>query len=236
MDYSKFKVLSFDCYGTLIDWETGILHTLRPWLSDNGCELNDDLVLEAFAKAESDAEREQPALPYPDILRDVVDRLAPMLEVPATPAQRETLATSVANWPAFADSPGALAELAGRYQLAILSNVDNQSFAGSNARLGVSFDLVLTAEDIGSYKPDLANFHALLAALAERGIERHELLHVAQSLHHDIEPARQLDLACVWIDRRGPGDSYGATMPPRGEVSADATFRSMAAFASATRA
>jgi len=231
MDVSAYKALSFDCYGTLIDWETGLLDALRPWLSRVGYTRGDDETLEAYARAESAVELDHPDWLYPNVLREVVDRLCADLGVSATDDDRDHLANSVGDWPAFADSPAALARLGDRFQLAILSNVDRASFARSNARLRVDFDLVATAEDIGSYKPNLANFEYLFEKLAARGIERHELLHVAQSLHHDIEPARQLGLSCVWIDRRSAAESFGATMAPTQDVAADATFPSMAAFA-----
>src|SRR6202040_32847 len=116
---------------------------------------------------------------------------------------RDRLATSVADWPAFPDSPGALAALSSRYKLIILSNVDRRSFAGSNARLGVTFDAIVTAEDVGSYKPSLRNFEALLQTVRRLGVGDGRLLHVAQSLFHDHVPAQSLGLRTAWIDRRG---------------------------------
>jgi len=236
MDFNSYKALSFDCYGTLIDWEAGILDALRPWLSRVGCSLEQDRLLEAFARCESAIEQEHPDWLYPDVLREVVDRLSRELELPADPADRDRLAASVGDWPAFSDSKAALAALGSRFELLILSNVDQASFARSNARLDVTFELIITAQDVGSYKPDLANFQQLLEACARRGIEPDQLLHVAQSLHHDIEPARELGLSCVWIDRRGRAAGHGATMPPKGDVRADATFASLREFAEASLA
>jgi 2-haloalkanoic acid dehalogenase type II len=235
MRFEDVRILTFDCYGTLIDWETGILAALRPWLSRVGAQLSDDAALEVFGRAESAAELADPAALYPDILRASIERMSAELNADTTQAERDAFASSVGDWPAFADSQKALADLKTRFELGILSNIDRASFALSNARLGVEFDVICTAEDIGSYKPNLANFRYLFDRLAERGIERNEILHVAQSLHHDIEPARELGLASVWIDRRHAKHGFGATLPPTADVAADLVFPSLEAFAAATR-
>ena len=139
---------------------------------------------------------------------------------------------SVGRWPAFADSAEALARLHRRFRLVILSNVDRASFAASNHHLGVEFDLVLTAEDVGAYKPSPRSFPALLEGISSIGVSRDELLHVAQSLYHDHEPARAVGLPSVWIDRRHDREGFGATPAPRADdVAPDWTFPSMAAFA-----
>jgi 2-haloalkanoic acid dehalogenase type II len=234
MDLADYRILTFDCYGTLIDWETGILAALRPWLSRTGSSASDDDVLQAYARAESAAERAQPGALYPDILRAAVDAVAAELGHAIREDERDAFAASVGDWPAFPDSATALADLKTRYQLAILSNVDRASFARTNARLGVEFDAVMTAQDIGSYKPDLANFRYMFDILTRRGIERGQILHVAQSLHHDIAPARELGLSCVWIDRRRDRPGAGATPPS--DVTADVSFASLAEFARATAA
>jgi 2-haloacid dehalogenase len=159
--------------------------------------------------------------------------LGASLGVEVTAEQSARLATSVADWPAFPDSPGALAELSSRYKLVILSNVDRRSFAGSNARLGVRFDAVITAEDVGSYKPSLRNFEVLVETVRAMGVAEGRLLHAAQSLFHDHVPARSLGLPTAWIDRRGERAGWGATPPPDVVVTPDWTFPSMAAFAAA---
>jgi 2-haloalkanoic acid dehalogenase type II len=143
------------------------------------------------------------------------------------------MAASVPAWPAFPDSPAALNALAQRYQLIILSNVDRASFAASNRRLQVTFTSVLTAEDIGSYKPSARNFDALLAEADRLGIKRGRLLHVAQSLFHDHGPAKQAGLPTVWINRRHDRPGWGATPRPAGGVTPDWEFPSMAAFTDA---
>ena len=140
------------------------------------------------------------------------------------------------RWPAFPDSGEALGRLKRRFALIILSNVDRVSFAGSNTRLGVDFDLVITADDVGSYKPDARNFAALFGGLASVGVERSELVHVAQSLYHDHEPANAVGLASVWIDRRHHLEGHGATPPPTGGATYGWRFTSLAAFADAVLA
>jgi 2-haloacid dehalogenase len=233
MKLSDFEALSFDCYGTLIDWEAGISAVLVPWAREHGLDLAGEALLERYASAEALEEVRTPAARYPEILGAAMRRLGGGLGIDVSAAESERLATSVPAWPAFPDSPGALAALAARYKLVILSNVDRRSFAGSNARLGVTFDAIVTAEDVGSYKPSPRNFEALLKAVRGLGVEDGRLLHVAQSLFHDHVPARSLGLPTAWIDRRGQRTGWGATPPPEIPVKPDWTFPSMAAFAGA---
>jgi 2-haloacid dehalogenase len=228
---ADFDALSFDCYGTLIDWETGILAVLSPWADARGLTETDDRLLELFAAAESKAEADHPTMRYPDILRLVMVELGAKLGVDSGEAHAERLATSVPDWPAFADAHDALTMLASKYRLIVLSNVDRASFEGSRLRLGVPFAAVVTAEDVGSYKPAAANFDVLLATVAELGIAPERLLHVAQSLFHDHVPAQTAGLATVWIDRRRGRQGWGATPPPPTDVRPDWVFESMAEFA-----
>jgi 2-haloalkanoic acid dehalogenase type II len=169
---------------------------------------------------------------YSGLLTAVHGRLAAEWGVPADAAADARFGASVPEWPAFPDSAEALAYLKTHYKLVILSNVDRVSFAGSNKRLGVEFDAVYTAQDIGSYKPDLRNFHYLLEHLAAMGIAKGKILHTAQSLYHDHAPAQQMGLARAWIDRRGD-TGWGATKPPPAGVTWDFRFGSLAAFAAA---
>jgi 2-haloalkanoic acid dehalogenase type II len=228
--------LSFDVYGTLIDWETGIATALRPWVERHGLGVPDETLVGMFGAVETGVEREQPATRYPEILAEVHRRISSRLGVEVDEDAAAAFGASVGDWPAFPDSAAALARLAERYRLIVLSNVDRASFARSAERLGVAFDLVLTAEDIGSYKPDPANFTALIEAAADIGIERIRLLHVAESLYHDHEPAAAFGLDSVWIHRRHDRDGHGATHPPSGEVTPTWRFESMAAFADAALA
>src|SRR5262245_502614 len=167
MKLSDFRVLSFDCYGTLIDWESGIYAALEPLVRKAGPRLSRDSVLETFARHESALEAERPAMIYSELLAMVHHRLAAEWGVKADAEADRRFGFSVPDWPAFADSPSALRYLKQHYKLAILSNVDRDSFKETNQRLGVTFDAVYTAQDIGSYKPDLANFRFMLDRLAE---------------------------------------------------------------------
>jgi 2-haloacid dehalogenase len=228
-----FGALSFDCYGTLIDWETGIAAVLGPWARARGLDLSDEALLTAYSGHEARAEAEHPGERYPAILARSFRDLGRELGADVSDEDAERLARSVPDWPPFADSRDALTALAGRYQLIILSNVDRESFAASNRRLGVTFTSVLTAEDIGSYKPAPRNFDALLAEAARLGVRPGGLLHVAQSLFHDHVPARQAGLPTVWINRRHDRPGWGATPAPAADVTPDWEYPTMEAFAAA---
>jgi 2-haloacid dehalogenase len=230
---TDFEALSFDCYGTLIDWEAGIAAVLRRWADAHGLALTDEELLTAYSTHEAQAEVEHPTDVYPQILARSIRSLGAELGVPVSDEEADALAVSVPDWPAFPDSPEALERLARRYKLIILSNVDRDSFAGSNRRLGVTFTSILTAQDIGSYKPSPRNFDALDAEIARLGISKGKLLHVAQSLFHDHVPAKAAGLPTVWINRRHDNPGWGATPAPPDDVTPDWTFASMAAFADA---
>jgi 2-haloacid dehalogenase len=233
---SEFEAVSFDCYGTLIDWEAGLAAVLGPWARSRGLTLDDEALLAAYARHESQAESRQPAALYPDVLASSFTALGRELGADVTADDARRLARSVPDWPAFDDSPAALAALGRRFKLIILSNVDRRSFAGSNPRLGVTFDSVLTAEDIGSYKPSAQNFDALLAEARRLGVADGKLLHAAQSLFHDHVPAKRAGLATAWINRRHDRAGWGATPEPAAGVTPDWEFPSMAAFAAAVEA
>ena len=227
MKISDYKALTFDCYGTLIDWETGIADELRIWAFENGVEASRDELLEAFGTHEYRIEQADPAMVYPEILKNV--HLA--MQADYTKTWDEVTATgfgrSVPRWPAFWDTADALRYLKGHYKLVILSNVDRVSFAARNKRLGVHFDAIVTAQDVGSYKPDPRNFAAVIAACAELGVGKDEILHTAQSVTHDIVPGRAAGLATCWIDRRHDKPGWGATKPPEGENKPDFTCNTM---------
>jgi 2-haloacid dehalogenase len=209
VDFSRKAVFTFDCYGTLIDWEAGILAVVQPVLRAHGLEVADEQVLETYAALESAAEA-GPYRPYGDILVDVMRGLGEQFGFVASATEARALAASVGDWPAFADSAGALAALQRRYKLAIVSNVDDDLFAASQRRLGVTFDWIVTAQQARSYKPSLNNFHV---ALDRIGLPHDQVLHVAQSLFHDHVPARHLGLDTVWVNRRGDKRGSGATPP-----------------------
>jgi 2-haloacid dehalogenase len=236
MKLTDYSVLTFDCYGTLIDWETGIYAALQPLLAKAATPPAKDAALESFARHESAQESETPRMLYSDLLAAVHRRLADQWGLAAGDADHTRFGASVSDWPAFPDSTEALAYLKQHYKLVILSNVDRASFAASNARLGVTFDAIYTAQDIGSYKPDLANFRYMLAHLAELGFAKSDILHTAQSLFHDHAPAKATGLASAWIDRRHATGGFGATMAPPEGASYDIRFDSMAAMVAAHRA
>jgi 2-haloalkanoic acid dehalogenase type II len=231
--FTDFEALSFDCYGTLIDWEAGIAAVLGPWATRCGLDLDQEQLLEAYAAAEADAELEHPGELYRDILARSFRSVGDALGARVGEEDAAALAGSVPDWPAFEDSHDALIVLGERFKLIILSNVDRVSFAGSQVRLGVDFASVLTAEEIGSYKPSARNFDALVAEAERLGIRHGRLLHVAQSLFHDHVPAKRAGLPTVWINRRHKRTGWGATPAPLAEVAPEWEFPSMAAFAAA---
>jgi putative hydrolase of the HAD superfamily len=232
-DLTRFKALSFDCYGTLIDWEAGLVAVLSPWAREEGLDLTDEDLLLAYADKEAAVERETPSMLYPDVLAASFRRTGDQLGRPVSDVWAQRLGDSVPEWPAFPDSAEALGRLATRYRLIILSNVHRAGFAGSNERLRGDFAAVITAEDVGAYKPAENHFRALDATLAELGVHRTELLHVAQSLFHDHVAARREGLPSVWINRRHARPGRGATPEPSAEYTYNLEFPSMAAFADA---
>lgn len=238
MKLKDFKVLTFDCYGTLIDWETGIYNGLRPLIEKAGYAGHSrDQILEVYAKHEADQEIRTPALAYSVLLGVVYRRLANEWNIGVTDEEANIFGASVPDWPEFPDSVEALRYLKQHFKLVILSNVDRLSFRGSNARLGVEFDAIYSAQDIGSYKPAPRNFEYMLGRLkADFGLEKTDVLHTAQSLFHDHAPANGFGLASAWIDRRHADRGWGATMPPPGTPKFDFRFESMAALAEAHKA
>jgi len=231
-----YEVVSFDCYGTLIDWESGIWTALQPLLLANNEPVSRPDVLGEFGRIEAAQEARTPSLLYSDLLAGVHKDLATSLGLESTDDMDRVFGASVPEWPAFADSAAALAFLSGQYRLVILSNVDRVSFAGSNQRLKVTFDAVYTAEDIGSYKPDPENFDYLLRHLEDDfGVVADSVIHVAQSLFHDHAPAKAAGLDTVWIDRQrlSVGGEWGATSPIEDPPQPDHVFFSMADLARA---
>jgi 2-haloacid dehalogenase len=233
MKLTDFKALTFDCYGTLIDWESGMVEALTPLTDKVGKELTRNEILEAHARHESSQQLQTPTKVYRDLLPIVYRRLAEESGVSVGWSECVAYGRSVRNWPAFTDSAGALQYLKRHYKLVILSNVDNESFAGSNQKLQIDFDAVYTAEDVGSYKPSDRNFEYMLAKLETLGIGKHEILHTAESMFHDHGPANKHGLASCWIYRRYDQKGFGATMNPGDMPKCDFRFNSMADLAKA---
>jgi 2-haloacid dehalogenase len=236
MRLTDFRALTFDCYGTLIDWESGLLTALAPLRARAAKRLEDEAALAAFAEYESRQQEVTPDMLYSDLLTLVHRQLTARWGAVPDDEADQRFGASVGDWPAFPDSGPALRYLKQHYLLVILSNVDRASFARSNVRLGVEFDAVLTAQQIGSYKPDPRNFAFLLDRLGEFGLPRERILHTAQSLFHDHVPAQAAGLRTAWIDRRAGRQGSGATAPVDGEVRYDFRFESLGAMAEAHRA
>jgi putative hydrolase of the HAD superfamily len=236
VEISNFEAISFDCYGTLIDWETGLAAVLGPWARSRRLELDDQVLLAAYGRHEAREENAYPRALYPDIVARTFRALGQELEAEVTEEDAQRLARSVPEWPPFGDSAEALAALGERFKLIILSNVDRESFAGSARQLGTRFDAVLTAQDVGCYKPSRRNFDALLAQAKRMGVGEGRLVHAAQSLFHDHIPAKRAGLPTVWINRHKGRPGWGATPEPTATVVPDWEFPSMAAFAATAMA
>src|SRR5258708_39356526 len=170
LDLTRFKALSFDCYGTLIDWEAGIGAVLAPWARERGLDLSDEELLLAFADNEAAVERETPAALYPEVLAAAFRRTGAGLHRPVSDEWAKRLGASVPDWPAFPDSADALARPARHYQLLILSNIHRDGFAASNQRLRGDFAAIITAEDVSAYKPPANHLPALDNTLPGLGV------------------------------------------------------------------
>jgi 2-haloacid dehalogenase len=229
VDFAAYDVLTFDCYGTLIDWETGLLAALREALPGS-VDVGDDALLERYARHEAEAER-PPYRSYRAVLAAGVRGAADDLRLDVGDDAVARFAESVLEWPAFPDSAEALGRLQERFRLGVITNCDADLFAASSERLRADFDWVITADAARAYKPALTGFELAFTTIP---VSRERILHVAQSLFHDHVPAKQLGLTTVWIDRRHDRPGSGATPPAR--ATPDATFPSMQAFADAVSA
>ena len=212
---TDYEVLTFDCYGTMIDWESGIWDAIQPViLANNLQDMTREITLRAFAKIETAQELNTPDMLYSDLLSHVHRDLAKEFKMNSNATLDRDFGLSVSHWPAFPDSADALRKLKKHFKLVILSNVHRDGFAASNRKLGVDFDAIYTAQDIGSYKPNKANFDYMLSSLKSNlDVEKDKILHTAQSLHHDHVPATLVGLDKAWIDRQNlsNSDNWGAT-------------------------
>ena len=232
LPFDRFKALTFDCYGTLIDWESGILGALRPVLAGHRITCPDEDLLAIYAEAEASAESEEYA-PYREVLRRVMRSIGGRLRFAATVAEEECLAASIADWLPFPDTVAALRALQERYRLAIVSNIDDDLFRASAVRLEVPFDAVITAQMVRGYKPGEGHFKRALEVL---DLAPGEILHVAQSLFHDVVPARRLGMSTVWVNRRHGREGSGATPPAEATPDLEVPdLRSLARLAASSR-
>jgi 2-haloacid dehalogenase len=213
LDFTRFQVLTFDCYGTMIDWETGIFSALRPILAAHNKSISDSALLQLYSELEAAAEQGK-YLHYRDVLQSVVRGFGERLGFSPTTAEVRSLPESLANWQPFSDTVEALRKLKSRHQLAVISNVDDDLFAATAPKLGVAFDQVITAQQAGCYKPCMRIF-----TLAEKriGVSRDQWLHVGQSIYHDVIPVQSLGLATVWVNRSSPRPGAGAAKAAAGK-------------------
>jgi len=209
LDFDEFKVLTFDCYGTLIDWETGIIEVLRPVLSKHAITISDEEILELYAEFESLIENKE-YVNYRIILKAVMKEISNRFGFAPALTALDVLSESIRNWKPFPDTIEALRAFRKKYNLAIISNIDDDLFSYTAEQLEVPFDWVITAEQAKSYKPSLNNFYY---AFQKIDVHPNKILHVAQSIHHDIIPAQKLGLKTVWVNRRSGKKGFGAIPP-----------------------
>jgi 2-haloacid dehalogenase len=227
LDFSRFEILTFDCYGTLINWEAGLLPVLRRILSAYGKKIDDGTILELYGDFEQRAEQ-PPFRRYRDVLESVVRQFGEKFEFTPTPAEMRALPESLPAWKPWPDTVAALRQLKSRFKLAVVSNVDDDLFAGTRPQLEVDFDEVVTAQQAQAYKPSLKIFEL---ALNRIDAPAHRVLHVGQSIYHDVVPAQALGLATVWINRPSARPGVGAVKAA--EAKPDMTFTSIAELADA---
>lgn len=212
LDFNRYEWLSFDCYGTLVDWETGISTAVAEALTPHGVSRTPAEILALFADAEPKAQTAYGYREYRPVLSDVMALIGVELGIRFGESELGRLADSLTNWPVFPDAADALNALQSRYRLAIISNVDDDLFAGSARALGIDFDAVITSQQVGAYKPDLRGFNT---ALERMGCDRERWLHIGESLYHDIGPANRMGIASVWVNRpdRGGGTRHTDATP-----------------------
>lgn len=219
LDFTRFKILTFDCYGTMIDWEGGIFAALRPILTAHNQKITDSALLELYSELEASAEAED-FLRYRDVLQSVVRGFGKRLGFSPTEAEVRSLPESLKNWQPFPDTVEAVRKLKSRYQLAVISNIDDDLFASTAPKLGVAFDYVITAQQAGCYKPCMKIFK-----LAEErmSVSREQWLHIGQSVYHDVIPAQSLGIATVWVNRPSPRSGSGAAKAASGKPDLEVT-------------
>lgn len=227
LNFNDFEVVTFDCYGTLIDWESGILNSLFPILVAHKISVGNEELLELYGELEA-AEEGRDYLVYREVLKNVLWKIGSRLGFTPSQDELENFPESIKDWLPFSDTVAALKALKNNYKLAIISNIDDELFAYSAKHLQVEFDCLITAQQVKSYKPSLNNFHRAIEII---GLPKTKILHTAQSLYHDIAPAKSSGLSTVWINRRHNKRGFGATPPS--EATPDLTFSDLESFAKA---
>lgn len=229
MRLTDFKVLTFDTFGTLIDWQSGILKAFEPLIARIHPRPDRTQIMTRFDEAETAQQTKTPGLIYSELLATVYRTLAKDWGVAIEPGEAARFGASVGDWPAFADSRAALKYLKDHYTLITLTNCDQASYRGTSERLGNPWNAIYTAQEIGSYKPSHRNFDYLLDHVrTDFGFDRKHILHTAQGLYHDHVPATAMGIATAWIDRRDETQGYAGTMPPPSDYRLDFTFKGMA--------
>lgn len=209
MNFESIKLITFDCYGTLIDWETGILKALRPLFARNGSPVPDAELLKHYGGIEAELEN-GPYLRYRDVLAKTAEQIGQRLGVKISSQQAKAFADSLPSWEPFPDTVAALQALRKKFQLGIISNIDDEFFAQTQKKLSVSFAVIVTAQQVQSYKPSLKNFNE---AIKRSGRSKDEILHAGQSLYHDVAPANSLGIKNVWVNRPSIVPNSGAAKP-----------------------
>ena len=205
---NNYEALTFDCYGTMIDWETGVLNAICPVLSNHNIQITNEQIFKAFGEIENEVEADE-YIKYREVLRRVVQKMGDRFNFTPTPTEIDALANSLPNWQPFADTIEALKVLKQKFKLAVISNVDNDLFAETAKHLQVEFDYIITAEQVKSYKPNRNNFYV---AFDRMGLPKEKILHVAASVYHDIVTAKALGMTAVWVNRRGVKQDSGADL------------------------
>ena len=225
LDFSRYEILTFDCYGTLIDWETGILAALRRILSAHGQRIDDATLLQLYGDFEQRAEQGT-FQPYREVLKSVVRQFGEELKFTPARTEEAALPESLSTWKPWPDTVAALQQLKTRFRLAILSNIDDDLFAATRPQLGIEFDEVVTAQQAQAYKPSLKIFELALSRIQAPA---HRVLHVGQSIYHDVIPAQSLGLATVWVNRPSARPGVGAVKSA--DANPDLTVTSLAELA-----
>ncbi len=212
LDFNNYRWISFDCYGTLVDWETGIAEAVAAAFSRHGVRRTRGEILALFSAAEPRAQSSGEFLDYRRVLRDVLEMMAWEASIRLPGREADSLADSLPGWPVFPEAADTLRIMQTKYKLAVISNVDDDLFAGTSANLGITFDAVITSQQAGGYKPDLRSFRLAQQRL---GVEKESWLHVGESLYHDIGPANRLGIDSVWVNRpdRGGGTRRTDAVP-----------------------